>query len=132
MAQTLPHHPCPCGSLHEFAECCEPYLNGTQSAPTPEALMRSRYTAYVLENVNYLLNSWHPETRPKTLEFDPEVHWLGLKIVKVHRGVHENIGHVHFVARYKVKNGQAHRLEENSRFEKVGTQWFYVDGDFSE
>lgn len=131
MAQTLPHHPCPCGSLHEFAECCEPYLNGTQSAPTPEALMRSRYTACALQNTAYLLNSWHPDTRPKTLELDLQMRWLGLKIVKVHRGVHENIGHVHFVARYKVKNGQAHRMEENSRFKKIGTQWFYVDGDFS-
>ncbi|MDD2816659.1 MAG: YchJ family metal-binding protein [Thiotrichaceae bacterium] len=132
MAQTLPHHPCPCGSLHEFANCCEPYLNGTEPAPTPEALMRSRYSAYVQGNSLYLLKTWHPDTRPKHLELDPQVRWLGLKIVKVHRGVHENTGHVHFVARYKIRNGQAYRLEENSRFEKIMTQWFYIDGDFSE
>ncbi|MEN9849829.1 MAG: hypothetical protein RL368_2569 [Pseudomonadota bacterium] len=132
MVQTLPHHPCPCGSLHEFTDCCEPYLNGTQLAPTAEALMRSRYTAYVIGNTNYLLNTWHADTCPKNLELDPQVHWLGLKIVKVHRNVHENTGQVHFVARYKAKNGQAHRLEENSRFEKIGAQWFYIDGDFAE
>ena len=132
MAQTLPHHPCPCGSLHEFTACCEPYLNGTQQAPTPEALMRSRYSAYVQGNSLYLLNTWHPDTRPKHLELDSQVRWLGLKIIKVHRGIHENTGQVHFVARYKIRNGPAYRLEENSRFEKIITQWFYIDGDFAE
>lgn len=132
MVQTLPHVPCPCGSQQEFTACCEPYLNNERAAPMPEALMRSRYTAYVQGNVPYLLATWHPDTRPSSLTLDIQIQWLGLKILKIHRGVHENVGQVHFVARYKTKNGRAYRLEENSRFEKIAEQWFYIDGDIAE
>ena len=59
--------PCPCGSKLSHAGCCGPRLSGEQPAETPEALMRSRYTAYVLRDAAYLQASWHPSTRPAQL-----------------------------------------------------------------
>ena len=56
---------CPCHSDHLFAECCQPLLDGKTMAATPEQLMRSRFSAYVLHNWHYLLKSWHPDSRPK-------------------------------------------------------------------
>ena len=93
--------------------------------------MRSRYCAYVLQDELYLLRTWHPSTRPATLNLDTEStpRWIGLKLVAT-RGGEENdeAGSVEFVARYKV-NGKAHRLHETSRFIKEQGRWFYLDGD---
>ncbi len=120
---------CPCGSGHPFAACCGPRLDDSAPAPDAEALMRSRYTAYVLGNETYLLATWHPDTRPSELGLDREtaVKWLGLRIMR-----HENDGDGHaiveFVARYKV-GGRGHRLRETSRFVHERGRWLYLDGD---
>ena len=90
--------------------------------------MRSRYSAFVLENQSYLLQTWHSSTRPATLEFDDHAQWLGLQ-VKKHQITGENTSEVEFVARYKI-NGRASRLHELSRFVRESGRWFYVDGDF--
>ena len=71
-------HLCPCGSDLPYANCCQPW-HGGQAAPTPEALMRSRYSAYVLGLLDYLLATWHPSTAPGDLELDA-VKWLGLEV----------------------------------------------------
>src|SRR5262245_41754905 len=75
-------NPCPCGSTRTYAECCGPWHAG---APAPDALslMRSRYSAYVLCNEKYLLETWHPRTRPGSIPFSANVKWLGLRIVEV-------------------------------------------------
>jgi SEC-C motif-containing protein len=90
--------------------------------------MRSRYSAYVLKLEPYLLATWHPETRPDTLDLaDDAAKWLGLEIK---RHVQEkDAATVEFVARYKV-NGRAHRLHEISRFRRVDGCWLYLDGEF--
>lgn len=91
--------------------------------------MRSRYSAFVECHEDYLLSSWHPDTRPSRVRFDPEQRWLGLSIKSTeHGGVDDGSGRVEFVARFKV-NGKGHRLHENSRFEKIAGQWFYLNGD---
>jgi SEC-C motif-containing protein len=90
--------------------------------------MRSRYTAYVLQLEDYLLATWHPRTRPASLDMheSPGPKWLGLKVIR-HESSGEDTATVEFVARYKV-GGKAYRLHENSRFERLADRWFYLDG----
>lgn len=121
---------CPCGSGKAYAACCGPYLDGGQRPATAEALMRSRYSGYVLARKDYLLRTWHESTRPETLDLNDAgtVRWLGLKIVRTEAGGPDDArGVVEFVARYKV-GGKAHRLHEISRFVREGGEWFYLDG----
>jgi len=119
---------CPCGSGNSYETCCGPLHQGGP-AVTPEALMRSRYAAYVLGLEAYLLETWHPGTRPGPLGLGEDaVRWLGLEVVQapVPKG---DEGEVEFVARYKV-GGRAHRLRERSRFRLQEGRWYYVDGIF--
>lgn len=121
---------CPCGSGNSYEACCGPLHQGVP-AVTPEALMRSRYAAYVLGLEAYLLETWHPGTRPGPLGLGEDaVRWLGLEVVQapVPKG---DEGEVEFVARYKV-GGRAHRLRERSRFLLQEGRWYYVDGIFPE
>lgn len=121
---------CPCGKGKDYSDCCAPYHLG-EAAPTAEALMRSRYSAYVLGLEPYLLTTWHTSTRPSSLELDssPQPQWLGLT-VKAHTPASEGeTATVEFVARYKV-NGRAERLHEISNFVCEAGRWFYVDGSF--
>jgi len=120
--------PCPCGSGRPLDGCCAPYLDGTRDAADAEALMRSRYSAYVLGNESYLLATWHTDTRPQSLRLADEhqVKWLGLSI-KSRRIQDAEHAEVEFVARYKV-HGRAFRLHETSRFVRAGGRWFYLDG----
>ncbi|HUW50249.1 MAG TPA: YchJ family metal-binding protein [Sulfuricella sp.] len=123
---------CPCGLPHRYADCCGRYTSGHTPAPTAEALMRSRYTAYTLRLEPYLLATWHPDTRPATLslEAEPQPKWLGLQ-VKRHRLTDETHAEIEFVARCKI-GGRAHRLHETSRFVRMEGRWYYVDGDVTE
>lgn len=119
---------CPCDSGKAFDECCGRYINAQASAPTAEALMRSRYTAYVIDDEHYLTKTWHASTRPEKLSLrDSQPHkWLGLKILRTEHGVlPDTEGVVEFVARYKVK-GKAGRLHETSHFVYENGQWFYI------
>lgn len=121
--------PCPCGG-GAYGSCCGRWHAGPDrlAAPTPEALMRSRYTAYALGIVAYLLDTWHPSTRPAALDpVDPAVRWLGLEIRRAAMDG-EAHGIVEFVARSKL-GGRAHRLRETSRFVREDGRWLYVDGD---
>ena len=116
-----PFKPCPCGSGRSFSACCGPNLSGERTAETPEALMRSRYTAFVLRDAPYLLATWHPRTRPATLDLEG-TRWLGLT---VHRTSDDR---VEFSARFE-ENGQKTQLRENSRFVHAEGAWLYLDGE---
>lgn len=123
---------CPCGSGRTYTECCGPLIEHGLAAKTAEALMRSRYVAYVRGDDRYLLATWHPSTRPERLELDREgrTKWLGLKILATEGGGHPDVeGRVEFVARYKI-GGRGHRLHERSRFRCEDGRWYYVDGEF--
>lgn len=98
-------------------------------APDAETLMRSRYTAFTLDELDYLLDTWHVSTRPSGLEPNgPGVKWLGLQ-VRAHSIQDADHATVEFVARSR-HNGKANRLHETSRFVREDGLWFYVDGDF--
>jgi SEC-C motif-containing protein len=118
---------CACGSTRTYAACCGPWHAGAP-APDAEALMRSRYAAYVLRLVDYLRATWAPETCPVTLDLGPPgLKWLGLH-VKRYVPIDDDHATVEFVARSKV-GGRAQRLHERSRFERRAGRWLYVDGD---
>lgn len=90
--------------------------------------MRSRYTAFVLNNETYLRFSWHIDTCPKTIHLNNKTQWLGLAIKSTEKGQpHDDTGRVEFVARYK-NNGKAVRLHESSRFIQHQQRWVYLDG----
>lgn len=98
--------------------------------------MRSRYSAYALCSQNstlqdYLIQTWHPDTRPPHFNEEPAIKWLGLQI-KRHQHLDADHAIVEFVARYKYADnlgGKAERLHETSRFKRVEARWLYVDGD---
>lgn len=115
------------GRVQAFAACCGRYLGGEALAPSAESLMRSRYTAYTLGLVPYLLATWHPSTRPAELSLDEHVKWLGLE-VRSHRALDADRAEVEFVARSR-HAGRAQRLHERSRFVHEAGRWLYVDGD---
>ena len=128
-ARTPAPAPCPCGRGPAYAACCGRWHDGPLrlAAPDAESLMRSRYCAYVLGLVPYLLETWHPDTRPATIELDPgATRWLGLE-VRAHHRVDDAHATVEFVARNRV-NGRARRLHETSRFVREAGRWWYVDG----
>ncbi len=129
MVQKNKSLPCPCGR-GAYQACCEPFHIQTQTAPTAEALMRSRYSAYALGLGDYVLLTWHSSTRPPQLNLQQEIaqgKWLGLS-VKGHWPGHGK-AEVEFVARYKPNHGPASRLHERSRFVQEQGRWYYVDGD---
>lgn len=111
-----------------YADCCGP-LHGGVAAPTAEALMRSRYSAYVLRLLPYLLATWHRSTRPAQLDLADDATWLGLTIRR-HQQQDADHATVEFVARRRFGGGSALRLHEISRFVREDGRWFYVDGDF--
>ncbi|WP_027481303.1 YchJ family protein [Deinococcus pimensis] len=117
---------CPCGSGEPFGRCCRPRLTGDAPARTAEALMRSRYTAFVLRGEAYLLATWHPSTRPASLGLREEdgPAWLGLTVRRARGGPSDTRGTVEFVARFR-----GGTLHETSTFRREEGRWFYVDGD---
>jgi SEC-C motif-containing protein len=127
---------CPCGRRDKagralaYAYCCGRYVPAFETTPAPdaEALMRSRYSAFVLERPDYLRATWHPDTRPAELALEPGVKWLGLE-VKQHRVIDADQAEVEFVARQRDRSGRAVRLHERSRFVRAAGRWYYVDGD---
>lgn len=121
---------CPCGSLSAYAACCGRWHAGPLhlQAPDAEALMRSRYSAFVMGLEDYVRDTWHASTRPsQPMELDPSVRWLGLE-VRRHVPADGEYATVEFVARSKL-GGRAARLHETSRFVREGGRWYYLDGD---
>lgn len=119
---------CPCGSGSSLRICCLPVIS-TRAAVTAEQLMRSRYTAYVLQDGDYLKDTWAPEHRPSQLTFNQNQNWLGLKIKGTRSGgQNDDTGIVEFVARYKI-DGRGHRLHEISQFRRDNGKWIYVAGE---
>ena len=124
---------CPCGRTDArgrplaYAACCGPAHSGERPAGDAEALMRSRYSAFVRADVPYLLATWHASTRPASLELEAGAKWLGLQI-RQHRCTGPSSADVAFVARCRV-GGRAVRQHELSRFVCEDGRWYYVDGD---
>ena len=125
---------CPCGSGIELDKCCRPVVAGTKPALTAEALMRSRYTAFVLGNLDHIENTYAWEKRegldrPGVRDSFGSVEWVGLEIFSTTGGgENDDIGTVDFAARFK-QDGKVTVHRENSNFRRDNDRWFYVDGE---
>jgi SEC-C motif-containing protein len=114
--------------METYEKCCGRFHRGEAKAPTAEALMRSRYSAFAKRDEPYLLRTWHPRTRPTGVSFDPGMRWTGLEILETGDGTaFHTTGTVTFRASYRGGS-----LEERSRFERVDGTWVYLDGDISQ
>ena len=121
---------CPCGTDALYDQCCGPYHEGTDKAPTAETLMRSRYSAFVVHNADYVVATNHASTRDDVdLEdikiWSEGVEWTGLQVLKAEGD--ERTGTVEFVASY-VDGGKTVEHHELSDFVCDDGVWFYVDG----
>ena len=125
---------CYCGSGKQYEACCQPYITGSAIAPTAEALMRSRYSAYVVADINYLMNSHHPSTRPtkerkSILRWTKSVQWIKLDVKNAVAGtVNDTEGWIVFIA-YFSDGGKIETIHENSRFVKENGKWYYISGE---
>ncbi|KIQ64953.1 hypothetical protein TR51_12800 [Kitasatospora griseola] len=119
---------CPCGLPAAYADCCGRLHRGEASAGSAEQLMRSRFSAFAVRDEPYLLRSWHPDTRPASVDFDPSLRWERLEILGAADGgpFHQD-GTVEFRAHYR-ERGRAGSLHENSRFVRHQGEWVYLDG----
>ncbi len=124
---------CPCGSQKPYENCCEPY-HTKYNAPTCEALMRSRYCAFVFSLVDYLYETTHPSHRSKTLKEEiaftcKALAWTDLEVLQTWQGgVNDKVGKVSFRASF-VQEGKEGVHTEHSRFKRFGKAWMYVDGE---
>ena len=125
--------PCPCGSGLAYAECCQPYIAGAKNAPTAEALMRSRYTAYVEHAIDYIVETCVHDEKDKidvreTKNWSEKSTWLGLKILSTEKGgADDTEGSVEFQALYEM-GGLRDTQHEKAGFIKKDGRWFYDSG----
>ena len=123
---------CPCDSIVSYKLCCGRYHKGNIKAPTAEALMRSRYTAYAMGKAQYLYKTWHEKTRPSLSslrESDPQK-LIALKIISTQAGgEHDLKGMVEFIASSESTDPEQpiYQHREKSLFIKVKEQWLYID-----
>jgi SEC-C motif-containing protein len=129
---------CPCGSGRSYAECCEPYITGKAKAPTAEALMRSRYSAYAEHEIDYIINTCVHKDEDNidyksTRDWSEQSNWLGLKIVSVEKGgPTDTEGTVEFEARYE-QHGLKDVHHERAKFKRDTSggnagAWLYDEG----
>jgi len=124
--------PCSCGSGAAFEKCCGAYLGGEALPKTAEALMRSRYSAYVRQNIAYLKETLWPKYQPAfdaagTARWAAESHWTGLSVLETEKGgADDREGTVLFEAKY-LAGGKLHTHRERSLFRKKAGRWYYVE-----
>ncbi len=122
---------CPCCSKLDYESCCGLYHTGNQTPQTPEALMRSRYSAYALANIDYIQKTMQGKPLENFNEMDARswakrVKWLKLNIINTKNTSSEQ-GYVEFVASF-IEHGQHRSFHEISEFRLIDGRWFYVDG----
>ncbi|MEV6525945.1 YchJ family protein [Longispora sp. NPDC051575] len=116
---------CPCGLGEPYPACCGRFHAG-QNAPTAETLMRSRFSAFAVGDVAYLLRSWHPDTRPAELDLDTDLRWVRLDVLaKTGGGLFDAEGTVEFRAHYR-EGGRPGAMHEHSRFLRDNGNWVYL------
>ncbi|MGD9661340.1 MAG: YchJ family protein [Porticoccaceae bacterium] len=126
MNEKTSHDFCVCGSGKSYANCCLPFHSGSDIPPSPETLMRSRYSAYCLRLNDYLLATWHRETRPEVLSLDTMPPWTSLRILSA--STRDERGSVHFQGFYTLADSWG-CLEEISEFNRENGRWYYVSGE---
>jgi SEC-C motif domain protein len=116
---------CPCGSGDEYDACCGRLHDGAP-APTAEALMRARYSAFAVGNLAYLLGTYHSSSRPGAFSLDPSIQWTRLAVLETEDGgLFESAGTVRFRAVY-AREGKRGVMDETSRFVREDGRWTYV------
>lgn len=126
---TRPIGSCPCGSDTGYRQCCGPLHDGSRSAATAEALMRSRYSAFCVGAADYLRDTWDPATRPDEVRLDTRVVWTRLRILDtLDGGADDCSGEVEFRAHHRI-DGQPHVLHERSTFVRHAGAWLYRAGE---
>lgn len=123
---------CPCASGREYDLCCGAIIDGTRDAPSAEALMRSRYSAFVKGKLDHLRESLHPDSRHdydplSTQKWSEQSEWEKLDVLNSCGGENDDAGVVEFVATYRQKGAWLvhHELAE---FRRLQGRWYYVDG----
>ena len=125
---------CPCGSKELYTDCCEIYISGTKNPETAEKLMRSRYTAYVNVEIDYLFETLHPDNRgdhdsKNAKDWAQSSEWIDLEIVNTKDGGPEDSeGVVEFCANYRQK-GSRLKHHEIATFKKLDDKWYFEDGE---
>lgn len=115
---------CPCGNGKHYLECCGLYLEQGVYPQDPEALMRSRYTAYAKRRKSYLVKTWHPKTCPNiTLEELSQTTWVNLNVMETEKGLKKST--VTFEATYR-EGDEEKSFRECSVFKKVKNRWVYL------
>ncbi|MBA2709686.1 MAG: SEC-C domain-containing protein [Tatlockia sp.] len=122
---------CPCGSQKNYLTCCGLLINEQCEASSPEALMRSRYTAYTLARIDYIKKTMTGKPAEAFDEISSEkwakqVNWKGLKILSSFME-NEQLGFVEFIASF-LEQGKKQSIHELSKFERIGGKWFYTQG----
>lgn len=121
-------NPCYCGKDSPFDACCGRIHANIGLADTAESLMRARFSAYRIDNLDFIRQSWHSSTCPSDVEANEEgFQWLGLDIINTTGGADDNEAEVEFIASYSL-NGQDGKLHELSQFARENKQWRYLDG----
>lgn len=112
-----------------YVACCGPLHSGAATALTALELMRARYSAFAVGDASYLLATWHPATRPASIDLDPAVEWRRLRILGLTDGTEaDDAGTVEFVAHYwDSARSEYGRQHENSKFTRQAGRWFYVE-----
>jgi len=129
--------PCPCGTTKPYEKCCGQYIDTLLPAPTPETLMRSRYTAYTKANIAYIKATMQEKpligfNEQEAEQWAKKISWVGLTVLDTYpQRVNENTGFVEFIAFY-LTNGCLKTIHECSQFKKIANQWFYTDSIKSE
>ncbi|MES3036841.1 MAG: YchJ family metal-binding protein [Bdellovibrionota bacterium] len=122
---------CPCGSKTDYTECCEPLIKGEADAESPEELMRSRYTAFTVKDMDYVFNTTDPQSR-MNFDYNTSKEWAedstftGLEIIR--SSDEGNKGMVEFKAHFKDSKGESHVHHEVSKFRKQAGVWFFKEG----
>ncbi|MCB1107409.1 MAG: SEC-C domain-containing protein [Chlamydiia bacterium] len=117
---------CPCGSGKDYDSCCGPYILGKENPPTPEALMRSRYTAFTQRNLEYIEATMRGEALER---FDRKggegIQWIKLDVLLSEENGDQ--GMVQFIATFRFQ-GKKQMMHETSFFKKINGKWYYVKG----
>ena len=125
---------CPCGATQDYETCCEAIIKGQKPAETAEQLMRSRYSAYVMKEIDYLRTSLHPDQRADfnektTRAWAEGAEWHGLEIIgSTGGGPDESEGRVEFSVSYTEK-GVKKDYRERATFSKNDGTWYLVSGE---
>lgn len=124
---------CPCGNETPYSNCCEPIISGKKPAETPEQLMRARYSAHVMVEIDFLIESIHPDHREglghkETKNWAENSEWYGLEIISTAGGGEkEKTGEVEFVVNFRDKQGRRSH-HERAQFLRQRKKWFFTEG----